>query len=66
MVESILMRFAMWIRLVVDADQCNYEASVNSGSAHLTVSACGRLATFGMMFMVFYLIEALLTSVPEK
>ena len=41
--ESLLMRFAMWMRFVVDVDRCNYEASVNSGSAHLTVSACGRL-----------------------
>eukprot|EP00439_Symbiodinium_sp_Y106_P067083 s2066_g11.t1 len=48
--ESLLMRFAMWIRFVVDTDRCNYEASVNSGSAHLTVSACGHMPLTGSLF----------------
>ena len=43
--ESIVMRFAMWIRFVVDVDQCTYEASVNSGSSQLIVSACGSMAS---------------------
>ncbi|CAE7249145.1 unnamed protein product [Symbiodinium pilosum] len=48
--ESIVMRFAMWIRFVVDVDQCTYEASVNSGSSQLIVSACGHLPLTATLF----------------
>lgn len=38
---SARIRFAMWIRFLVDTSACDVNASVNSGSAVMTMSTCG-------------------------
>ncbi len=39
--SSARIRFAMWIRFLVDTSACDVNASVNSGSAVMTISTCG-------------------------
>ncbi|CAJ1393668.1 unnamed protein product [Effrenium voratum] len=48
--ESLLLRFAIWFRFLVDSAACQVEASVNSGSAQLTMSTCGHFPLSATLF----------------
>eukprot|EP00438_Fugacium_kawagutii_P005542 Skav234075 [mRNA] locus=scaffold2565:111240:117778:+ [translate_table: standard] len=47
---SARLRFAMWFRFLVDTSQCDVNASVNSGSAVMTISTCGHFPLSATLF----------------